>query len=266
MSFKQWAIKAHWFISSQLGVDLLLLLRSIKGAPAFVRDLLAFKKAFKGKVTLVPCLHDRHAEGGTTDSEYFWQDLLVARRIFAANPRRHIDIGSRVDGFVAHVAAFREVEVVDVRPITTPVPGVSFIQADLMEGVQVESGSSALCDSLSCLHALEHFGLGRYGDPINVDGHERGLSNMAMLLEPKGTFYLSTPIGVERVEFNANRVFDPRRLIALAQTCGLTLQKMTVIGRGGVVMEGSLSPAQLDHLAGSFYHLAIFEFRKARPQ
>lgn len=266
MSFKQWAIKTHWFISSQLGVDPLLLLRSVKGTPTFVRDLLAFKKAFSGKMTLVPCLHDRHAEGGTTDSEYFWQDLLVARLIFAANPKRHIDIGSRVDGFVAHVAAFRDVEVIDVRPITTPVPGVRFIQADLMNGVKVKYGSSDLCDSLSCLHALEHFGLGRYGDPINVDGHERGLRNMAALLEPGGIFYLSTPIGIERVEFNANRVFDPRRLIALAQTSGLWLQKMTVIGRGGVVMEGQLSQAQLDQLAGSVYHLGIFEFRKAGPQ
>ena len=30
-------------------------------------------------------------------------------------------------------------------------------------------------DSLSCLHTLEHFGLGRYNDPINVKGFEIGL-------------------------------------------------------------------------------------------
>ena len=27
------------------------------------------------------------------------------------------------------------------------------------------------CDSLSCLHTVEHIGLGRYGDPVNCDGH-----------------------------------------------------------------------------------------------
>jgi hypothetical protein len=32
------------------------------------------------------------------------------------------------------------------------------------------------CDSLSCLHALEHFGLGRYGDPIDPRGHEKGIT------------------------------------------------------------------------------------------
>ena len=34
--------------------------------------------------------------------------------IFGENPPRHIDIGSRVDGFVAHVAAFRKIEAVGV--------------------------------------------------------------------------------------------------------------------------------------------------------
>ena len=37
---------------------------------------------------------------------YFHQDFVVARKIFERNPRLHIDVGSRVDGFVAHVATF----------------------------------------------------------------------------------------------------------------------------------------------------------------
>ena len=40
--------------------------------------------------------------------------------IYAARPEKHVDVGSRVDGFVAHVASFREIEVFDVRPIATP--------------------------------------------------------------------------------------------------------------------------------------------------
>jgi len=37
-----------------------------------------------------------------------------------------VDIGSRVDGFVAHVASFREIEVFDVRPISAQIPASSF--------------------------------------------------------------------------------------------------------------------------------------------
>ncbi|MBV5330073.1 MAG: DUF268 domain-containing protein, partial [Chlorobium sp.] len=47
------------------------------------------------------------------------------------------------------------------------------------------------CDSLSCLHALEHFGLGRYGDPIDPHGYADGLRNMVKILRQGGLFYLS---------------------------------------------------------------------------
>jgi hypothetical protein len=86
-----------------------------------------------GKMALKPCLHDRYAEAGVTKSEYFWQDLLVARWIHEANPERHVDVGSRTDGFVAHVASFREIEVFDVRPVTIDIPGIRFTQADIVD-------------------------------------------------------------------------------------------------------------------------------------
>lgn len=64
-------------------------------------------------------------------------------------------------------------------------------------------------DSASCLHALEHFGLGRYNDPIDYDGWRKGLVGLTRMLEPNGTLYLSVPTGqTQRVEFNAHRVFS----------------------------------------------------------
>jgi hypothetical protein len=125
-------IKLHWLLSSQFGFDPLRLLRSLRGLPAFFGDWRRFERGYQGPLALMPCLHDRYEEGGTTKSEYFWQDLLVARWIHAARPVKHVDVGSRIDGFVAHVASFREIEVIDVRPITTAVPGVTFKHADLM--------------------------------------------------------------------------------------------------------------------------------------
>lgn len=94
---------------------------------------------------------------------------MVARAIHTAKPVKHVDIGSRVDGFVAHVASFREIEVFDVRPISTAVPGVLFRQADLMDSpsLPADTEGGGYCDSLSCLHAIEHFGLGRYGDTVD---------------------------------------------------------------------------------------------------
>lgn len=263
MLAKRILIRIHHVLAGQFGLDPRLFLRSLRGLPAFLSDWRLFRKDYSGTLTLVPCLHDRYEEGGATKSEYFWQDLLVARWIHADQPVRHVDVGSRVDGFVAHVASFREIEVFDVRPITTQVPGVVFKQADLMRAVAVSSaGGNGYCDSLSCLHAIEHFGLGRYGDPIDPQGYELGIANMAQLLQPGGKFYLSAPIGQERVEFNANRVFDPRTIIRCAEDNGLELKELTVIAAGVTVSQVAPNDQSLLGLAQSYYNLGIFVFIK----
>ena len=253
---------------SQFGLDPLRFIRSVRGLPSFTRDWRKFRQDYAGPLDLVPCLHDRFEEGGSTKGEYFWQDLLVARWIHKAKPVRHVDIGSRVDGFVAHVASFREIEVFDVRPITTAIPGVTFRQADLMDGTAVApwiaGGGGGYCDSLSCLHALEHFGLGRYGDPIDPRGYEAGFANLASLLKPGGRFYLSTPIGRERVEFNANWVFDPRTILRCADTQGLRLERLAVFNpRSGLRHIDQVHHDQtVEELAAQPYNLGIFVFTK----
>lgn len=264
MLAKRILLRIHQVLAGQFGLDPRLFLRSLRGLPAYLSDWRLFRKGYSGTLTLVPCLHDRYEEGGATKSEYFWQDLLVARWIHADQPVRHVDVGSRVDGFVAHVASFREIEVFDVRPITTHVPGVVFKQADLMRPVAVSSvGGSGYCDSLSCLHAIEHFGLGRYGDPIDPQGYERGIANMAQLLQSGGKLYLSTPIGQARVEFNANWVFDPRTIIRNAEANGLRLQKLIVVSSKSGPRDVLPSEETLKELAQSFYNLGIFVFTKS---
>lgn len=261
MSIKNMLLWLYFLLSAQFGIDPRKTLRSLWGLPRYVRDYFRFRSSYTGRLGLTPCLHDWYEEGGTTRSEYFWQDLLVAKMIYEAKPERHVDIGSRVDGFVAHVASFREIEVFDVRPITTQIPGVTFKQADLMKPVEEMTN---YCDSLSCLHALEHFGLGRYGDPIDPKGFEHGLVNMANLLREDGVFYLSVPIGIGRVEFNANYVFDPRVIVNLAAENSLKLSALTVILQDGRVETFALNEVNLSDLASQRYALGILTFVKIR--
>lgn len=259
MNLRAMLSRAYWLLSEQFGVDPRKMLRSLVGLPRYMRDYLHFRSDYSGRLEFLPCLHDWHEEGGATKLEYFWQDLLVARKIFEAKPQRHVDIGSRVDGFVAHVASFREIEVFDVRPISTEIPGVSFRQADFM---QHATGMNDYCDSLSCLHALEHFGLGRYGDPVDPRGFERGLANMAALLKTGGVFYLSVPVGIARVEFNGQRVLEPQAIIRLALDNMLDARELTVIRQGGRVETLALDEARLSDLAQQRYALGLFTFVK----
>lgn len=260
---KEKLIKLHWGMASQLGLDPLLFLRSLRGLPAYVREWFLFRRSYAGEMKIMPCLHDRYEEAGATKSEYFWQDLIVARAVYQANPLKHVDVGSRVDGFVAHVASFRECEVIDVRRMTTKIPGVTFLQADLMDLESLpNTADGGYCDSLSCLHAVEHFGLGRYGDPINPKGYELGIANMSSLLRPKGRLYLAAPIGKERVEFNANWVFDPRTLLRCAKKNGLHFASLTIVSGANGPHTVVPSEEVLEDLAARRYSLGIFVFTK----
>jgi SAM-dependent methyltransferase len=159
-----------------------------------------------------PILKDKNDEGGTMKGHYFHQDLYVAGLINMTNPKKHLDIGSRTDGFVAHVASYREIELIDIRPIKSKVKNIVFRQANLMN---LPDDLINYCDSISSLHAIEHFGLGRYGDPIDYFGYLKAINNIARILKSGGTFYFSVPIGPQRIEFNAHRVFSVEYLISI---------------------------------------------------
>jgi hypothetical protein len=177
----------------------------------FRSEMAAFKQA-GGHITRKWAIYSDYIEqAGTASGHYFHQDLLVATFINRANPTRHIDVGSRMDGFVAHVASFREIEVIDVRPLKLDThPQIKFRQVNL---INMDPTLLNYCDSLSCLHAIEHFGLGRYGDPIDPTGHIKGIKNFHKILKASGTLYISFPIGESAVLFNAHRVFSPCEIL-----------------------------------------------------
>jgi len=257
-------LKIHFFISQQLGFSPLVFFNFFKFFPKYMVDYSLFRRKFDGVLNLYPCLGDHVSSMGSYKNEYFWQDLLVAQKIFDRNPRTHIDIGSRLDGFIAHVASFREIEIIDIRPLDISIPNVKFRQADIMDVDSLNKEMSSRCDSLSCLHALEHFGLGRYGDTIDPFGYEKGLRALANILAIDGTLYLATPIGEERVEFNANWVFNPIKLVQLAETLSLNLVSLTIISQNGSYSYlDSDCMYDLELLSAEHYNLGLFEFKKS---
>lgn len=187
-------------------------LRDLRQVPRYLAQRRAFQRLGGRIDETYPVFSDYDAQAGSIVDHYFHQDLLVAGYVRQAAPRRHVDVGSRIDGFVAHVASFREIEVLDVRPLADiGHPNIRFLQADLMSEAQAQA---EITDSLSCLHALEHFGLGRYGDPLDPEGHLKGFRNLCRMLRPGGTAYISFPVGHRtQVCFNAQRIFHPLELL-----------------------------------------------------
>ena len=158
---------------------------------------------------------------------YFWQDLWGSRKIFSTKPSEHYDIGSRVDGFVAHVLTFMPVTLIDIRPLSQKVENLRFIQADAtnLDGIADNS-----IISLSSLCAVEHFGLGRYGDPVNPESCFDALKSMQRVLAHGGHLYISVPIGDKNgTAFNGCRIFTPE---TIADTLNeLVLEDFAVINK-----------------------------------
>lgn len=153
---------------------------------------------------------ERIEEAGVISS-YLWQDLWAARYIIDARPEIHYDIGSRLDGFITHLLGARiHVTMLDIRPLPTKIPGLDFVQAD---ATNLDSIPDESLESLSALCSLEHFGLGRYGDPIDPMACFKCFDAIQKKMKPGGLFYLSVPIGKEHLEFNAHRVFAPSTII-----------------------------------------------------
>ena len=199
------------------GINPQKIIQTFARYPSFFLDYFKFIKESKDQLnsfpisTLFPCIHDKYDESGQAKGHYFHQDLLVANLIFKNNPLHHYDVGSRIDGFVSHVASFRKVKVIDIRLLKSTSENIEYIQADLMS--KLPNSLIESTESLSCLHTIEHFGLGRYGDPINLHGHILGFENLLNMLRPNGKLYFSTPIGKQRIEFNAHRIFSLDYLI-----------------------------------------------------
>ena len=156
--------------------------------------------------------HDCIQEAGNVGQDYFFQDIWGAQRIHESGATHAYDIGSRVDGFIAHLLAMNiQVTLLDIRPFPHPVDGLHFIQADAMKLDNIPDDS---VQTLSSLCALEHFGLGRYSDPVDYDGWKKALHAIKRKIKVDGWFYLSVPVGHEdKLIFNAHRIFRPSTIV-----------------------------------------------------
>ena len=194
-----------------INFNLLLIIKSISILPWYFRQKFQFKKLMRHSNWYIkdyPIRLDRDSQAGSL-GEYFWQDLFVAKEIIKLNPKRHVDVGSRIDGFIVHLACTRKIEIFDIRYFNKDIENVKFTQWDM---TNPNKKYQSLSDCVSCLHTLEHIGLGRYGDNLDPDGWKKGFDALIDLVSISGSLFLSVPIGIERIEFNAHRVFNPKTI------------------------------------------------------
>lgn len=231
------------------------LIKALGGTPRFIYELFRYRAMSREKVPMIevfPIMNEYNSKAASLDPHYFQQDLYVARKIVGLRPTFHVDIGSRVDGFVALLTLSLPVEFVDLRPLSISIPNLHYKQGNLYS---LPYPDKSLL-SLSSLHVVEHVGLGRYGDKLDPAGPVKAMKELQRVVAPGGKLYISVPVGRPRVCFNAHRVFAPDYVIK-------QLDELILINFAGVNDDGKLfDNIHPNTLSGSEYALGIYEFSR----
>ena len=237
------------------------------GFLAFIKDYNKFAKIAKKnniKITgIMPNFKDRYCSAGAIDPHYFFQDLYMAKKIINSNTKNHYDIGSRIDGFISHLLSSGKINItlLDIRPLELNVENLNFIQTDATNLKEIKDNS---IDSISCLHAVEHFGLGRYGDPIDPFSCFKAIDSIQRVLAKNGVLYFSVPIAnKDEIWFNCQRHFSPLTIIKLFNK--LELIEFSIINNGHVtIYNGDLAVNKLNNneIYVNQYDCGMFIFRK----
>lgn len=257
------------------GLDPLKAKSTLRGYPKYFENLRLLKRSITscelnpipdsvmrfGKP--YPIVDEFFSSAGTASGHYFHQDLLVANLVYKHKPDLHLDVGSRIDGFIAHLLSFDQKTILgDVRPIKIENPNISFVQMDLTEELPIELTEKY--ESVSCLHAIEHMGLGRYGDPVNACGHYVALKNLTQMLSKTGFLYVSYPLGEEsRIEYNAHRVISLKESLNMFDENNLTVKKFSFVDdKGNMVNVDNLKDIDWHSSYGLNYGCAIWTLQK----
>lgn len=243
MSFKPW-IKALLLPIPLVGLTRL---------PKYLSDWRNYAKRSGKRLKLseaYPCLMDSVS---TTpfDPHYFYQGAWLARKLKDTMPAEHVDVGSSIMT-VAAISAFVKTTFVDYRPLQAKLQNLDCQAGDI---TALPFHNTSL-QSLSCLHVIEHIGLGRYGDPLNPNGSATAADELQRVVAHGGSLYLSTPVGRERTCFNAHKVFDPNTILAM-------FNQMQLVDFAYVDDEGQMHlQASIQAAVSQDYACGLFHFKK----
>jgi SAM-dependent methyltransferase len=202
----------------------------------YLGEFSAFRKQTGKRFTVsykdaYPCLKDKLT---TTpfDQHYIYHPAWAARKVMQINPAEHVDISSKLY-FGTIMSAILPIRFYDYRPAAIQLSNYSSGEADLNK-LPFEDNS---IESLSCMHTIEHIGLGRYGDVIDGDGDLKAIEELKRVTKVGGSLLFVTPVGQPRVEYNAHRIYSFEQIIDYFAP--LTLQEFSLVPDSGGLIENA---------------------------
>lgn len=175
---------------------------------SFERQLKSYRELDKkprfsiNQQDMLPVLYEA-TEETNFDAHYIYHPAWAARIVKQINPAKHIDISSTLH-FCTQLSAFVPTEFYDYRPAKLKLDNLQSGRADLTKLFFKDNS----IESLSCMHTIEHVGLGRYGDEMDPDGDIKAINELKRVVKPGGSLLLVSPVGLPRIQFNAHRIYS----------------------------------------------------------
>lgn len=204
-------------------------------------------------IALKPCLEDK-SSSLNIDRHYFYHPAWACRVLAKTLPTKHIDISSIVS-FAGNVSAFVPTEYYEFQ---APHIGLDNLKAGSID-LSALPWKDKSVESLSCMHVVEHVGLGRYGDNIDRTGDIGAMRELQRVLAPGGNLLFVVPVSDRsRIEFNAHRIYSPSMIVKEFEE--LELIEFAIIpdkaAAGGLVRDAGLSAVRKqDYACGCFHFI-----------
>jgi len=165
------------------------------------------------------------------DNLYATQDTLVFKaflgHIRATGVEEFLDIGSRLNSMI-FFAQFARCHYLEVRPPAVSIDRVKFVKGQ----AQALPFADGRFKVITSLHAVEHFGLGRYGDTIDFEGDIKGLREIKRCLSDDGVAFISVPIhkpACARTQFHEQRIYSLPNLREMIDDADLKIEVLQII-------------------------------------
>lgn len=247
MYLKDWALQVAKGLLIRTPKRIFYFFKFLKEFNRFSNNEKRFEIQFK---EIIPCLNDR-VTNTPYDHHYIYHPAWAARIINTYKPQVHIDISS-ILYFSTMLSATIPVHFYDYRPADVHLSNLDCGKIDLKH-MHFESGS---IHSLSCMHTIEHIGLGRYGDALDNDGDLKAINEIKRVMAVGGNVLFVTPVGKPKILFNGHRIYSYEQIISYFQN--FELRNFAMVPDAG----GFIDNANPQLVATQNYACGCFWFTK----
>ena len=226
----------------------------------FLKDYFTFKKLQTNNERFLiqwknryPQLYDK-TNGTNFDRHYIYHPAWAARVVKKINPEFHTDISSSL-AFCSMLSAFIPVKFYDYRPADLVLSNLESKKGDLLS-LPFENNSVR---SLSCMHTIEHIGLGRYGEPIDTEGDLKAIEELKRVVALDGSLIFVVPVGKPKIQFNAHRIYSYEQILSYFSNFKLEEFSLIPENFGPIITN-----AKKEHADRENYACGCFWFKKIK--